>query len=233
MRPVTGDGDIVNQPPRDRPPAELPAARLQEARRSGLQLAAADLASVRNGRPIFTGLSFVLSAGEAIAVRGPNGAGKSTLLRMMAGLLTPSAGHIALTPKGEADVAGHAHYLGHLDGLKTALTVAANLDFWRRVWGAAGPVTDALEAVGLGDLSGLPVGRLSAGQRRRLALGRLAVAARPIWLLDEPYTALDRAGEALLGGLIERHLAVGGMALIATHRDLPVRTSATITLGRA
>jgi len=196
-----------------------------------VRLVADNLAIVRNGRAIFSGLSFALGPGELIAVRGPNGAGKSTLLRIVAGLLAPTEGHVALTPKGEDDDAPAAHYVGHLDGLKPSLTVAANLDFWRRVWGGTGTVAGALEAVGLGDLGHLRVATLSAGQRRRLALARLSIAARPIWLLDEPTTALDQGGEALLGQLLERHLAEGGMAMVATHRDLPVAAARTLSLG--
>jgi heme exporter protein A len=210
--------------------APLPANGLQEARRAGLRLVADNLAIVRNGRSIFRRLSFALNPGELIAVRGPNGAGKSTLLRIVAGLLTPTAGHVALQPEGEDD-APAAHYVGHLDGLKPTLTVAANLDFWRRVWSGTGDVGAALDAVGLGELGQLRVATLSAGQRRRLALARLTIAVRPIWLLDEPTTALDQNGEALLGGLLDRHLAGGGMAVVATHRDLPVAPTRTLTLG--
>jgi heme exporter protein A len=201
-------------------------------------LAARDLAMVRNGRPVFAGVSFTLEPGELVAVRGPNGAGKSTLLRIAAGLLAPTSGYIAVQPEDEGDGAAAAHYVGHLDGLKPSLTVAANLAFWRRVWSGAGTVTtgtvaEALDAVGLGGLAGLHVATLSAGQRRRLALARLLIAERPVWLLDEPTTALDQSGEALLGGLLQRHLAGGGMALVATHRDLPIPATRTLTLGDA
>ena len=209
----------------------MPAKGLQEARRTDLRLIADNLAIVRNGRSIFSGVSFALAPGELIAVRGPNGAGKSTLLRIVAGLLAPTAGHVALEPEGEDDIASAAHYVGHLDGQKPSLTVAANLDFWRRVWSGSGTVAGALDAVGLGDLGHLHVRTLSAGQRRRLALARLTIAVRPLWLLDEPTTALDQSGEALLGAMLDRHLAGGGMALVATHRDLPVAATRTLNLG--
>ncbi len=185
----------------------------------------------RGGRTLFRGLSFVLNPGDMIAVRGPNGAGKSTLLRIVAGLLQPTEGHIALAPKGEAEEGAIAHYVGHLDGLKTALSVHDNLNFWRSLWGGSASVPAALDAVGLGDLAGLRAGVLSAGQRRRLALARLLMAPRPLWLLDEPTTALDDGGEALFGALLGRHLGEGGMALVATHGDLPVKAMTTLWLG--
>jgi heme exporter protein A len=217
--------------PLQRTPPERPAG-LQEASRTGLRLVADDLAIVRNGRTIFSGLSFSLASGELLAVRGPNGAGKSTLLRIAAGLLAPTGGHVALEPKSENELPA-AHYVGHLDGLKPSLTAAANLHFWRRLWSGTGSVSAALDMVGLGALANLHVATFSAGQRRRMALARLAIAPRPVWLLDEPTTALDESGEALLGALIQGHLAGGGMAIVATHRDLPVTATRTLNLGES
>lgn len=195
------------------------------------KLVASDLAMTRNGRVLFADLSFTLQPGELVAVRGPNGAGKSTLLRIAAGLLQPTGGHIAVAPKDEGEGPAAAHYVGHLDALKPSLSVSANLDFWRRAWGGEGTVAAALDAVALGHLAHLHAATLSAGQRRRLALARLLIAERPLWLLDEPTTALDQSGEALLGGLLQRHLAGGGMALVATHRDLPVTATHALMLG--
>ena len=212
--------------PQPRPPGEL-----QKARRTPLKLVASDLAMTRNGRVLFANLSFTLRPGELVAVRGPNGAGKSTLLRIAAGLLQPTGGHIAVEPKDEGEGRAPAHYVGHLDALKPALTVSANLDFWRRVWRGEGTGAAALDAMALGHLAHLHVATLSAGQRRRLALARLLIAERPLWLLDEPTTALDQSGEALLGALLQGHLAGGGMALVAMHRDLPVAATRTLTLG--
>lgn len=195
-----------------------------------MQLSARDLAAVRGGRPVFAGVSLGVAAGDVLAVTGANGAGKSTLLRLIAGLLRPSAGTVSLSPQPEGGMAVAAHYLGHLDALKSALTVRQNLDYWRRLWNG-GPVETALEAVGLGHLAELHVDALSAGQRRRVAIARLLIAERPLWLLDEPATALDAAAEATLGRLIEDHCGRGGMAIVATHRDLPVPASATLRLG--
>ena len=190
------------------------------------------LAVVRNGRSVFSGLSFELAAGELLAVTGANGVGKSTLLRIVAGLLAPSAGRVSLEPATADSLASELHYLGHLDGLKTTLTVRRNLEFWRALW-VGKAVELALEAVGLGNLADLPVGLLSAGQRRRLAIARLLIDERALWLLDEPATSLDAAGEQMLGRLIAAHLAAGGMAMVATHRELPLAATATLTLGTA
>ncbi len=127
------------------------------------------------------------------------------------------------------------HYLGHLDALKTALTLEETLAFWMRFLGAGAPseagIEAALDAVGLADLIDLPAGYLSAGQRRRLAIARLLVAPRPIWLLDEPTAALDAASEATLGRLMAAHLAGGGLILAATHLTLPGITPRTLALA--
>ncbi len=218
-----------------------------------MRLTATGLSAVRGGRPVFADLSFSLGGGELLAVTGPNGAGKSTLLRLVAGLLRPAAGTVALedadpthhaSPSAshgppspergwsvpDTSIGENAHYLGHLDALKPGLTVRQNLDFWRKLWGG-GDIDAALDAVGLEPLGDLHVSVLSAGQKRRVALARLLVARRPLWLLDEPATALDAAAEAGLGRLIAGHLAGGGMAIAATHRDLPVKPTATLALG--
>jgi heme exporter protein A len=196
------------------------------------RLTAIDLAASRGGRTLFQGLSFGLRAGELVAVTGPNGAGKSTLLRLIAGLARPSAGGIVIAP--EEATGERLHYVGHLDGLKAALSVEQNLAFFARLWRAkAAAVDDAMEALAIGGLAHLGVAVLSAGQRRRTALARLLLARRPLWLLDEPSAALDAAGEVILGGLIARHLATGGMAVVATHMDLPLTPTRTISLGAA
>jgi heme exporter protein A len=199
--------------------------------RDAMRLSGQGLAAVRGGRTIFTGVDFSVGAGEMLALVGPNGAGKSTLLRVIAGLLEPSAGTLGLDPEPAAGLSSAIHYFGHLDGLKPALTVADNLAFGRTLHGGTGDIDAALEAVGLAHLIDLPAGRLSAGQKRRVALARLLVATRPVWLLDEPATALDAAAEGMLGSLIAGHLAAGGLAVAATHRPLPVAPAATLRLG--
>jgi heme exporter protein A len=189
----------------------------------------------RGGRFLFRGLSFRLSPGEAITVLGPNGAGKTSLLRIIAGLLPPAEGMIALEGAG-GPVAEACHFLGHLDGVKGALTVAENLDFSRALLGGEGTSAEtALARLGLGALSGLPAHVLSAGQRRRLALARLLAALRPIWLLDEPTAALDAAGKEVLADMIGEHRAGGGMVIAATHLDLELDGAREIFIsnGRA
>lgn len=187
-----------------------------------MRLSASGLSCARGSREVFQDLSFALSDGQALAVTGPNGAGKSSLLRLIAGLLQPAAGTLALEG-GETDlsIGEQVHYVGHLDALKASLTVAENLAFWSAYLGGA-DTASALAAVGLEALPDLPAAYLSAGQRRRLSLARLAAVRRPIWLLDEPASALDAAGQERLTGLMRGHLAGGGMILAATHGPLGI-----------
>ena len=147
-----------------------------------LRFAATGLGCVRGSHSIFDGINFELCAGTALALVGPNGSGKSSLLRLIAGLLRPSTGQIVLDGgAAERTVPEQAHYLGHLDAFKPALTVAENLTFWAYYLGeAAGPPGPALTAVGLEALAGLPAAYLSAGQRRRLSLARLISVPRPL-----------------------------------------------------
>jgi heme exporter protein A len=177
---------------------------------------------VRGGREIFSGLDFEASSGEALAVTGPNGAGKTSLLRLIGGLLTMAGGSIDLEG-GEAELTlpEQAHYLGHRDALKPALSVLENLAFWRDfLGGAALDAAESLAAVGLDHAGHLPAAYLSAGQRRRLSIARLLAVPRPIWLLDEPTSALDNAGQALFAAVMGDHLARGGLIVAATHAPL-------------
>ncbi len=162
-----------------------------------------------------------------LAVTGPNGAGKSTLLRALAGLLPLASGAITCTGlPADEPLASYTHYLGHRDALKSPLTAQENLAFWAAMLvlpGAGGlPPGAALARLGLPHIAGFPVSYLSAGQKRRVALARLLVAHRPLWLLDEPTTALDAASQGLVAGMIRDHLAGGGMVIAATHSALGV-----------
>ncbi|WP_420971929.1 heme ABC exporter ATP-binding protein CcmA [Bradyrhizobium sp. B120] len=189
-----------------------------------MRLSGRNLKCVRGGREVFAGLDLSAVAGEALAVTGPNGAGKTSLLRVLAGLLVPAEGSIALEG-GDAELSlpEQAHYLGHRDALKPALSVAENLSFWRDFLG--GKTQDAghcLAAVALDHAARLPAAYLSAGQRRRLSIARLLSVRRPVWLLDEPTSALDAAGQALFVGLMRDHLASGGLIVAATHLPLGI-----------
>ena len=234
-----------------------------------LHLLVDNLTVERGGRAIFSGLSFVVAAGEAMLLTGPNGAGKTTLLRTLAGYIHPSSGRVALEGASpELTLAEQCHYIGHLNAVKPSLTALENLAFWAgylatragRVEpalrqptislrpGSPGPGTSghlrseldptdvsstaaALERLGLGDLCHVPAGYLSAGQRRRLALARLLVARRPVWLLDEPTVSLDAASVALFAGLVAEHLAGGGLAMAATHVPLGLMGTRELVLG--
>lgn len=170
---------------------------------------------------MFAGLDCVVTDGEALVLTGANGAGKSSLLRLLAGLGRPAAG--AVWWRGEAvatDLAAYAsqlHYVGHTDALKPTLTVEENVAAFAR-----GDAAVALEQIGLGALARFPAWVLSAGQRRRTALARLALTPRPLWLLDEPANGLDAAALDRLGVLIAAHRAGGGIVVAATHTPLPV-----------
>jgi heme exporter protein A len=189
------------------------------------------LACLRGGRPVFHDLGFAVAAGEALLVTGPNGAGKSSLLRLIAGLLRPAAGSIELAGGDpELTIAEQAHYLGHQDALKPALTVQENVAFWADLL-RVGPAEPALAAVGLDGLGRLPALYLSAGQRRRLSLARLIAAPRPIWLLDEPTSALDAAAQATLTRLMLTHLAGGGLIVVATHAPIGLEGAQELKLG--
>jgi heme exporter protein A len=200
---------------------------------SALRLVATDLGAIRGERTIFTGLALTAAAGELVAVTGPNGAGKTTLLRILAGLARPSTGTIRLEPGDAAPAGADVHYLGHSDGLKPALSLYENVDFWRRLGGPATASTDeALDLWGLLPVADIPVVHLSAGQKRRAALARLNAGRRPIWLLDEPTASLDADAHVTLGRMIALHLSTGGLVVAATHADLPVAPDRTVELER-
>jgi heme exporter protein A len=187
-------------------------------------LTAEKLTCARGERTLFSTLNFRVQAGQALAVEGANGAGKTSLLRLIAGFLAPAAGRIVVkTGAGESDDAEErgksVGWLGHQDGLKPQLTVAEQLDFYASLYGQRADAS-VLEQVGLARQADLPCRYLSAGQRRRLALARLLVCKRPLWLLDEPFAALDTSGQALVAQLMARHCGEGGIIIAATHEPL-------------
>jgi heme exporter protein A len=193
-----------------------------------LRLIAENLELIRNERQLFSGLNFSLGSGEALLLTGPNGSGKSSLLRALLGFLPFTTGKLSLEGPNDRTLAETAHYLGHSNGLKSALTAGENLDFWAKMLQlevensqkAKISPKEALAALKLAHIEHVPVAYLSAGQRRRVALARLLVATRPLWLLDEPTTALDSATVLLFADLCKSHLAQGGMILAATHLDM-------------
>lgn len=189
-----------------------------------MRLSGHGLRCVRGGREVFDGLDFAAVSGEAVAVVGRNGSGKTSLLRLIAGLLVPAGGTIALDGgDGQLTLAEQCHYLGHRDALKPALSVAENLTFWDDFLGGERfDAAESLAKVGLDHATHLPAGFLSAGQRRRLSLARLLTVRRPVWLLDEPTNALDVAGQDMFAGLMREHLAAGGMIVAATHAPLGI-----------
>ena len=187
-------------------------------------------------RLVFRGVSCALPPGGALVLTGANGSGKSSLLRLLATLLTPAAGGllwagapiVADLPRYRANL----RYVGHLDAIKPALAVRETLAFWAETRAAARPAIDAaLAAFALEPLADWPCRWLSAGQRRRLALARLIAAPAPLWLLDEPSTALDGDAEARLVAAIAAHRAAGGRVVVATHQPLDVPRAQTLSLA--
>jgi heme exporter protein A len=191
-------------------------------------LLARDLACMRGDELIFDGLCLAASAGEIWQIVGANGAGKTSLLKILAGL-APAAGGSLRWRGVEIGVGAEALrqdlcYLGHLPGITGYLSVAENLDYLTRLSGAT-PVmrpAEALLAVGLAELGAAPARRLSAGQRQRLALARFVLLASPLWIMDEPLTALDQAGRELVEQMLTDHARRGGLAVVSTHHPLAV-----------
>ena len=191
---------------------------------------------IRGERTVFAGLDFSASSGSALILQGPNGSGKSSLLRLMAGLLRPAWGSLfrdGLTIEDDPEYhRSSLHYVGHHDAIKPVLTVSENLSFWAGVRGETKSVGAALERFGLSPLADMAARLLSAGQRRRLNLARIAASPAPLWLLDEPTTALDSASTAVLVELIGDHRASGGIAVMSTHTDLGIPETIDLALDQ-
>ncbi|HWA69213.1 MAG TPA: heme ABC exporter ATP-binding protein CcmA [Rhizomicrobium sp.] len=198
-------------------------------------LTAEKLTCARGERRLFDGLSFTVKAGQALAVEGANGAGKTSLLRLLAGFLAPVAGRVVTRQGGrdsdDAEMRGRlVGWLGHQDGLKPQLTVREQLVFYAALYGQRAD-TAMLEQVGLARQADLPCRYLSAGQRRRLALARLLVSQRPLWLLDEPFAALDTSGQALVAQMMVRHCGAGGIIIAAAHEPLGLSNESLVLSG--
>lgn len=183
-----------------------------------------DLGCERDERLLFSGLNLLVSAGDVIQIGGPNGVGKTTLLRAIAGISTDYYGQILYAGQPLSisawDFASDSLYLGHLPGIKKALTPAENLEWYKAQNGAAVTINEALAAVGLYGYEDSPCYQLSAGQLRRVALARLHLSGARIWILDEPFTAIDKLGVSQLEALIAQHCAKGGAVILTSHQDL-------------
>jgi heme exporter protein A len=196
-----------------------------------------NLAARRGEALLFSDLSFSLTSGTALVIGGPNGSGKTTLLRMLAGLTQPAEGTISWRGRPvralDSELRAETLFIGHVPALKDELTALENLASLTHLHGSEASVEALREALGTWALSrqrALPARVLSQGQRRRIGLARLHLVPRSLWLLDEPATALDDAGVAALCGAIARHLAGGGVAVIATHQELALPPAATRVL---
>lgn len=205
-------------------------------------LTAENLTCLRGNRLVFRDVGFRVEAGQVLSLEGPNGAGKSSLLRMIAGFLAPASGSIWLSSdKGEVrdgeERGQYAGWLGHHDAAKPQLSPRETLQFFRRLYlSQPNPlnveavvdqhgVQAVLDHVGLGKAADLPCQYLSAGQKKRLSLARLILGARPLWLLDEPFAALDAAGKALVADLIKARCAAGCIVIAATHEPLGMESA--------
>lgn len=213
------------------PPSAVPPARLQGQ----------GLACLRGERLVFTGLDFTLDPGTALLLIGPNGSGKSSLLRLLAGLIPPLTGSLTWdgTPLREDREAHGARtrYIGHQDAIKPVLSVEENIAFWVRLWApqvadVPGAVRAALARFSMERLIDVPGKLLSAGQKRRVNLCRLFAAPAPLWLLDEPTTALDKASVAVLERAIADHRAAGGQVVLSTHTDIDLPGAEVLHLDR-
>lgn len=202
-----------------------------------MRLIADQVSAERAGRTVLSGLSFALGDGDGLVLTGPNGAGKTTLLRVLAGFLPPSEGEVKLEGgPDQAEIGELCHFVGHLPQTKASLSVRESLAFDASFLGDATDdrIESVLDQLGLGDLADIRAGYLSAGQRRRVALARLLVAQRPIWLLDEPSVSLDKASTDTLAALISTHRASRGMVIAATHIPLGLQDAKELKLtGRA
>lgn len=196
-----------------------------------MELHGKDLTCERGGRIVFRGVSLSLQPGQLLQLTGPNGSGKSSLLRLIAGLNEAQAGTLTLAGGApDLSLAQQAHYIAHQEPVKSALSVHENLAFWRDFLGG-GDVEEALDTFDLARLSSYPAGLLSAGQKRRLALARLVLVRRALWLLDEPTVGLDTASQARLVNVMARQLDEGGMIIAATHVPLGREPDQRLELG--
>ncbi len=213
-----------------------PSSSLYDQKHPAIHLAVTDLSCFRGERLVFSELSFTVEGGEILEVAGPNGCGKTTLLRVLCGLLPPETGEIRWCGQAVGDVRSQflraLAYVGHADGVKGDLTVLENLHVAHALHGGGGLEPEAaLQKMGLAELRERLGRSLSAGQRRRLGLARLLLNRASLWILDEPYTALDQAAAASVSRLLEEHADQGGIAIFTSHHPVELRHAKVLRLS--
>jgi len=200
-----------------------------------MKLVVENLSLSRGPQQIISGISFELVAGEALVVTGENGSGKSTTLRGISGLLPLSDGTVTLRDENgkafEGETREYCHYLGHQNAMKPALTVRENLDFWQKFCGEPDlNIEEALDEVDLAHTIDLPFSYLSAGMKRRVAIAKLLVSDRPIWILDEPTSGLDAQSVKMFTGLCQTFCEGGGILIAATHLPLGIEKAKSLKI---
>ena len=199
-----------------------------------MQLTVENITLRRGERVLIKDLSFSLKGGESLRLLGPNGVGKTTALRAIAGFLNPESGEICLEApdKNNEDASKQQaiHYIGHKNGFRASLSVLENLEFWQDFYASHPDPKAIAKQFALRQLLHIKAGYLSQGQQRRLALSRLAIAPRPLWLLDEPTVSLDHKSAELIAAIANAHVETGGMLIVTSHIDLAMTFTKKIEL---
>ena len=196
-----------------------------------------DLESIRDDRTLFSKLNFELCTGQVVQIEGANGSGKTTLLRMICGMLLPISGEVRWNGenilKDRSEYYEEMTYLGHAHGVKGDFTPLENLNFEKSLIKTSDRYTseEILQKVGLAGFEDIPSRTLSAGQRRRITLGRLLLTDSRLWVLDEPFTSLDKQGQTLVEDLLVEHVDNGGMVLITSHQRINIHSSESIVVS--